>query len=118
MTSENYKVVFELSTIKGETRRSGPVPKLQGLTIDQAISNSDDLNFMFEFREEEHNKMFAAMLGIEIGPEDLVHYDIARDESDAISKARQRLLGQHYRKPATGGPSLFPIRRSNRDSQR
>ena len=109
MTSDKYQVVFELSSIEGETKSSGSVPGLQGLSKRQAIAESQKLNLMFELHDLAH---------IDVGQEDLILYDIARDEPAEVSKARQQLLGQHYRKPATGGPSLFPIRRSNRDSQR
>jgi hypothetical protein len=107
--TDKYKVVFELSTIDGKTKASGPVPGLQGMTKEKASEKAQRLNQLFELHDLAH---------INIGPEDLILYDIARDEPDAISQARQRLLGQHYRQPMKRGPSPFPFPRSNRDSKR
>jgi len=105
--SDKYQVVFELCTNKGEFKDSGSVPGLQGLNKQIAIAESQRLNQAFELNDVAH---------VDIGPDDLILYDIARDEPIAISQARQRLLGQHYRKPAKGGPSPFPFPRSRRQS--
>ena len=107
--TDKYKVVFELSSIEGETKASGPVPGLQGLSKKKAIAESQRLNQLFELHDLAH---------INLGLEDLILYDIARDEPDAIARARQRLLGQHYRQPAKKSPSPFPFPRSERRSER